>query len=213
MKGQFRNPNLKTSPAWRGDYTGSRDSVLPFPGRLDPTQFTDGLGVRVTTTAIAAIGATSLAVTALTGAIPDNTVLDFGGNLYARVNSAGGVAIGATAIPVDAIQNQIASGLTAVYSATGRKFIPSGTPVGRTLVERAANTPFGAAVDTDGEIFLLAFDVTDAENNPDCEFYRPGRLVKENYLPDYSTVLAPAGVASALLIKLRTIYICETGTD
>jgi hypothetical protein len=213
MKGQIRNPNLKTSPAWRGDYTGSRDSVLPFPGRLDPTQFTDGLGVRVQLTAQAAADATPMAVAALTGAIPDNTVLDFGGNLYARVNSPGGVAIGATAIPTDARQNIIPINSVAVYSATGRKFIPSGTPVGRTLVERAANTPFGAAVDTDGEIFLLAFDVPDAENNPDCEFYRPGRMVKENYLPDYSTVLAPAGVASALLIKLRTIYVCITGTD
>jgi hypothetical protein len=91
--------------------------------------------------------------------------------------------------------------------AKGRKNIPSGTLLGRTFTERDAKTGFGVAVDTDDEIYILAFDVTDAAYLPDCELYRHGRLVKENHLPNWSTT------AAGLKTKIRTLYECTVGAD
>jgi hypothetical protein len=89
----------------------------------------------------------------------------------------------------------------------GRKYIQSGTLLGRTYVERDAGTGFGPA-DTatpDDEIFLLAFDVSDATFEDDCELYRHNSLVKENLLPDYATYNATD------LAVLRSLYQCTTG--
>jgi hypothetical protein len=38
-------------------------------------------------------------------------------------------------------------------------------------------------VSTDDEIFIVAFDVTDAVTYPDVALYRLQGIVKENYLP------------------------------
>jgi hypothetical protein len=61
------------------------------------------------------------------------------------------------------------AGFTA--DSKGRKPIASGTLLGRTYAERDAKTGFGPAAATDDEIYLLAFDVTDAVFLPDCELY------------------------------------------
>ncbi|MBW4648920.1 MAG: hypothetical protein KME06_09480 [Kastovskya adunca ATA6-11-RM4] len=87
----------------------------------------------------------------------------------------------------------------------GRKPIKSGTLLGRTFAERTAGTGFGVAAATDEEIYLLAFDVTDAVFCADCELYRHNSLVKENFLPDWATM------ATALKDKIRALYQTTTG--
>lgn len=72
----------------------------------------------------------------------------------------------------------------------GRKFVPSGTLVGRTFADRADGKGFGPVTITDDaidqdEIYLLVYDVYDAAVNPDCELYRHGGIVRENYLPGW----------------------------
>ncbi len=90
------------------------------------------------------------------------------------------------------------AGFTA--NAAGYKAIPSGTILGRTFAERETNTPFGLAVDADDEIFILAYDIPDALRNNDADLYRPGGVVKENFLPDYGTL------TTAIKAKLRSLY-------
>ncbi len=96
---------------------------------------------------------------------------------------------------------------TVAALADGRKFVPSGTPVGRTFIERDANAPFGLAADADDEMLLTARDIYDAAKNNDVELYRPGRVVKENFLPAFQTMSA------AIKAKIRSLYITETGVE
>ena len=90
-------------------------------------------------------------------------------------------------------------------SGTKEKTIPSGTLIGRTFTERAAGTTFGPAADADDEVFIVAFDVTDAASNTDVELYRPRSMVKENFLPNFATLSA------GLLTKLRSTYVTTRG--
>lgn len=94
-----------------------------------------------------------------------------------------------------------------VADAAGKKNIPSGTVLGRTLVERDAGTGFGPADAADGEIFILAFDVTDAAALDDAEMYRPGSQVRENFLPGFDALAA--GVKTAV----RARYLCTLGAE
>ena len=90
--------------------------------------------------------------------------------------------------------------------ADGKKRVPSGTLVGRTLAERDAGTGFGVAdVANDDEMFLTARDVGDLEIDNDIEFYRHQRLVKENFLPDWDAL----DVAEKT--KVRELYACIEG--
>lgn len=73
----------------------------------------------------------------------------------------------------------------------GRKYIPSGTLLGRTDAEAVAGTGFGLAdVANDDEIYLLVFDCYDALKNDEVELYRHNRLVYKNFLPDWGTYTA-----------------------
>lgn len=277
--------NTISSPRWAGDF-GGREHIMPFPARLDAAQFnkTDAVVV-VVGAAGAAIGATSIPVDALSGAIPSGTFLNFGayapvivtvsdadvnagettigvaalsgpipagtrlefsgaGAGYAQLTAnaeagatsltvealpedidngatatfAGGTkqarltanaAAGATALTVDELQFPLVDDETATYAGTGttKKTVPSGTPVGRTYAERDASDGFGPADTDDDEFFLTYFDVYDADDNPDVELYRPGSLVKENYLPNWSSL------ATLMKTKIRTVYQCILGTD
>ncbi len=94
-----------------------------------------------------------------------------------------------------------------VADSKGRKNIPSGTVLGRTLAERDAGTGFGPAVNTDLEIYINYFEITDAVELDDCEMYRPGSQVKENFLPGW------AGLAALLKDELRKRYHCMVGAE
>lgn len=94
-----------------------------------------------------------------------------------------------------------------VADADGRKNIPSGTVLGRTLAERDAGTGFGPAAATDEEVFINYFEVTDALELDDVEMYRPGSQVKENFLPGW------AGLAAGVQAIVRDLYICTVGAE
>ena len=191
--------NKRTAPAWRGDF-GGREHIMARPAKLDQTQFVDSQAVKVNITAIAAINAVTIAVTALTAAIPANVVLHFGVGKFAR--TTGLTAAGATVINVLAIPTALAVNDVAYYETRMELHIPGGTLIGRTTAEATAGTPFGPWLtgDDDGETFLLYQDVTDARTNNDAELYRPGSLVKINYLPGYATL--PGGT----LTKIKALY-------
>lgn len=186
--------------AWIGDFLDER-SVLRGGARLDAAQFTKTDAVTATVgVAGAAQGAITVPVAALSGPIPSGTLLDFTGSAkFARLTAA--AAAGATSLTVEALPTALVSGDTATYAGVARlKTIPSGTLVGRTYTERDANTGYGPAVNTDDEIYLLAYDVPDADTNPECALYRHGALVKENYLPGWTAL------ASNLKTAVRSNY-------
>lgn len=76
---------------------------------------------------------------------------------------------------------------------SGRKYVESGTLVGRTVAERDAGRGFGPysagdstatpAVPADDEVYLVLYDVWDAADDPETALYRHGSLVYEDKLP------------------------------
>jgi hypothetical protein len=180
------------------------------PVTTDASSLTGGAGTAaVATTTPGVAAATTLAVDALTGPVPAGAVLRFGTGMHAYVTAD--AATGDTSITVEAITADIADNSTAYYSQFNRKYIPSGTLIGRTYTERDANAAWGPAAHTDDEFLLTAFDIIDASVNPDAEGYRNGKVVKENYLP-LMTRERLSGDAD-LLTKLRASYVCINGTD
>jgi hypothetical protein len=91
------------------------------------------------------------------------------------------------------------------YPGAGGKYIPSGTVVGRTIAERDANAGFGPAADADDEIYLIAFDISDALHIDDAEMYRPNSTVYENFVPGW------AGLSATVKGKVRARYLCANG--
>lgn len=194
-----------TSPVWAGDFM-SRDHLVPGPFHVVASQFIAPDGVRVTVdTAGAAANATAVPVTALSGAIPSGTLLDFGGKKFARLSAA--AAAGATSLTVDALATALVAADVATYAGTKKKSIRDGTAVGRTYAERDAGTGMGPAAATDDEVFLLAFEITDADVDNGAVMYRPNAQVKENRLPDW------AGLASGVKDKVRARYLCTLGAE
>lgn len=198
------NTNQLTSPAWAGDFMG-REHLVPGGARLDPTQFFAPDSVVATVgVAGAAQGATSVPVAALSGAIPNGTVLDFGGAKFARLTAA--AAAGATSLTVAALPTALVSTDAARYAGITQKTVPSGTLLGRTIAERDAGTGYGPWATSDDEVYLLAFDVTDFSINPDCDLYRNFSIVKENFLPGWTTLWT-----TNMKTALRAAYRCTIG--
>lgn len=200
-----QTPNQITAPRWAGDYLNP-NHLIPGGARVDAAQFNacDAVAV-IVGTAGASANATSVPVNAVGGPIPAGTVLDFGEKKLAVLTAA--VAAGATVLAVRAIPTALVSGDKATYKGIGRTIILTGTPIGRTFAERAAGTDFGPAVETDDEVYLVAFEVPDAYRNPEIELYRHGSVVKENFLPGYATM------DTDLLALLRTLYTTTIGAD
>ncbi|MET0754052.1 MAG: hypothetical protein ABWZ66_11790 [Pyrinomonadaceae bacterium] len=206
---KFEYTRSSTAPRWAGDFIGA-DTILPIPAKIDPATIDAEGSVKVIVSAAgAAQNATSIPVTGnlLSGAIPAGAVLRFSSDEFATVNAGGGVAGGAS-VPVEALVNALESGDTAIYPGTsGRKYVPSGTVFGRTFAERDANAPWGLAADTDDEVYIGIREIYDANKQTDMEFYRPGKVVKENYLPGFSALSA------AIKAKIRTTYVTTKGVD
>jgi hypothetical protein len=184
------------SKAFMGDFE-NRDHILPGGGQLSADGWTAEGEVLVKLSAAAVATATSLAVDALSGAIPDNTLLDFGGQ-QARVNGA--VAAGATSITVDALAANIADNAEATYDpAPTQDVLPAGTLVGRTNAEKLAGDDYGPAADADDEVYIIT-DEVDMSGDRGCNLLRHGSVVKYNFLPSWE------GASSALKTKLHTLY-------
>jgi hypothetical protein len=192
------------SARWAGDYL-DRDHLVPGGATLDPAQFIGAqTGTRVIVGAAgAAINAVAVPVAALQNAIPAGITVSFGGLKFARLSAA--AAKGAISLTTDPIPTALVSGDTGIYAGTGKKNIPSGTIIGRTRAERDAGTPFGVAIDTDEEIYLTAFDITDADAVSDVELYRYNSVVYENFLPDF------AAASATIKAFIRNRYVCSVG--
>jgi hypothetical protein len=187
MRGpQFTTYRANRRAAWVADYLDRR-AVLAGGAKVDPMQFVREDGTQVQLTAARAVGTTSMAVTALANPIPAGTVLAFSpSGSWVTVSTA--AAAGATAVLTSPLQYALANGEEAWYAGTGQVYIPSGTVLGRTIAERDAGTPYGPAIDTDEEIYLLVHDIDDAQVNDDADLYRHGSLVKVNFLPGWATM-------------------------
>lgn len=94
--------------------------------------------------------------------------------------------------------------------ANGRRYVESGTLVGRTYVERDGGRGFGPAafdasgVLTDTETYLLLHDVYDADFDASATFYRPGSVVYERFLPAVTKEANP-------LAAVRNLYLTKVG--
>ena len=215
--------NTLESPLWAKDF-GGRDHILPMPAQLDPSLFKDYAGVLVTASGAAAAGATSipisaLALSALTQTIifstanvliTAGTILDFGSGKFARLTA--NALNGATTITVAPLPTALVGGETSTYSRYSTKYIPSGILISRNNVAKTSTAPFGPAVSTDSEIYLMMFDIPDATVNNGapvgCELYRHRGLVAENYLPNYAAMLAASGGSELnnQLLAIRSNY-------
>lgn len=210
--------NFRTSPVWLGDFQ-ERDAMVIEPAQIDPTKFTDNLGVTVTSTGAVAAGATTFPVTAIVGPattvqpliaqgqiiIPVGSLIQFGVGKFARLTQ--GVLIGDTAVQVEALPTALGAGDVATYSPYNSEYIPSGTLLGKTFTERAAGTPYRPAAVGDDLVYLLGYDIPNAKDIADCELVRHNVVVKENYLPGWSTMSAP------LQALVRSLYVTTIGVD
>ncbi len=193
---EFVDYGNASNAAFMGDF-GNREHIMPGGTKLDAASFVAEGEVLVKLSAAALAAATTLAVDAVSGAIPDNTLLDFGGQ-QARVNGA--VTAGATSITVDALAAGIADNAEAVYDPeTDADVVPAGTLVGRTNAEKLAGAAFGAAADADDEVFITVADVNTSRTT-DVDLVRHGSLIKFDLLPSW------AGASSTLRTKLHSFY-------
>lgn len=194
------------APRWAADFR-SRDHLVPGPVKLLAASFPYYGQVVVTMNGAEIAGVTSLTVDPLPGAIPSGVYLDFTGT-GELVQTSGAAAAGATEVPVVATDAAIEDNDTATYVPTGaKKYIPSGTVIGRTIAERDAGTAYGPADAADDETFILAFAVEDVDMDNDGVLYRPNSVVKENLLPE---VIAGT-LVSGVLTDVRAKYTCTRG--
>lgn len=195
--------NINT-PAWAGDFF-EPENLIPGGAQLDAGVFLAADAV-VATVGVggAAAGAISVPITALTGPIPVGTILSFGANKFARLTMA--APVGAVALTVAPIPTALVAGDASTYTGTLTRAVGSGTVVGRTFAQRNTGGYFHPAADTDDEVYLVAFDITDVVKYPDVTLVRPGTfVVKENLLPGIATMSA------TVLGKLRSKYVCVYG--
>lgn len=200
-------------PGFIADVT-SREHVLAGGAKVDAADFVSADAVRVSVTAGASADDTSVAVAALSAAIPAGTALDFGGKKFARLSA--GAAKGATTLAVDALASALTGSELAYYNPPGsRKRIPAGTLVGLTHAELEGagalsdgvpvGVLWGRAADGDDVVRLTVRDVVDADANNDVDLLRSGTLVYVNHIPNWDT-LSPA-----LKTKVRATYELTTG--
>jgi hypothetical protein len=183
----------------------SREHLVPGGAKLDATQFRADDAVLVKLSANAAQGAVAIAFDALTGPVPAGTILWFGGAKFARTTAA--AAAGAVGVAVNALPTALVDNDEAWYAGVGLKSVPAGTAVGRTIAERDASTGFGPADAADDEIFLTAFDVEDVDALDDVELIRHHTIIKENYLPGFSSL------AAGVVTDLRALYTMTRGAE
>lgn len=192
------------APAWCGDPLG-REQLVPGGSKVDIAAFPLQTAMTVKLSADAAAAAVELAVDALAADLAPGTMLNFGiPGLFAYAPV--GALAGAVAITVAPLDRAIADNSEAAVLATDKKFVPSGTVVGRTLAERDAGTSYGLAGDADDEIAIVAFGRSLDRIN-DIDLVRPfaGVVIKENFLPNFDALSA------AVKAAVRARYNCTIG--
>lgn len=187
-------------PNWAAEAIGPQN-LIPGGARLDADQFpySDSFTVTLAAGAVTAGSNKTLNLAvALKEDIPAGYTLNFGAGEYftlsARAKKGATTLVGTLAADLEGSETATFGGVS------GKKIVKAGTLVGRTYAERDAGTNFGVAVATDDEIYLLAFDTTDAAINPECELLRHNTLVRDHLLPGWTDLSAD------LKAKVRSLY-------
>lgn len=195
-----------TSPTWAGTPQHQPKTLLSGGGHLNADAFpASSDATTITVSAAAAAGATSVSVSALTTAIPSGAILKFAAGKFAQLTDV--ADSGDATLTVEALPAALTAGNVAYYSPSDRKYIQSGTIVGRTWAERDANLGYGPAdVATDNEIHILYFDVHNSNVDNEAELYQAnsGNVVYENFLPGWETL------PDATKAWVRSNYVCIT---
>ncbi len=181
----FTNWDEGYRPRWAGDYY-TRQSLLAGGVILAGTSFPiTGQVIVTVASGGAAQGAVSVPVAALSGAIPNGTLMSFNSAEFIKLTAA--ATAGATSLTVEALPTALEENDTFTYTAGAtRRYVPAGTLVGRTFAERDSGTAFGPWAASDDEVYLTAYDIYDATAFAEVALYRPGSLVHENFLPDWA---------------------------
>jgi hypothetical protein len=144
-----------------GTYVGVRLLTLGFrvPPSFTITTTAAGTSVNIAITASVAVGATTISVSALSGAIPAQSKIYLSDGTFVRTTAA--AISSATSLTVAAVQSAIASGITGTWSAgaltAGTQFLPvsaisteldagSQLTFGTTTVTLSDYAPAGATV-------------------------------------------------------------------
>jgi hypothetical protein len=189
-------------------------SLIPGGALVTPALFPASDAVRVTVTAAGA-GSTIVPLAAplllqadgsplAVGqvAIPAGALIDFGGAKVAITTA--NVLRGATNLPTRATPTALNAGDVGFYSGIGKRNVPSGTLVGRTLAERDAGARLEPWTAGDEDFYLVMWEAS-LELSDEVALVRPGTIVKENWLPGWATMSAPMKAA------IRGRYKCIVG--
>jgi hypothetical protein len=202
------------TPNWLGQQYDA-DILIPGGGQVTASLFPGLDAIRVVSPAGAAAAATSIPITALTlsadgsplavgqRAIPTGALVDFGGAKLAITTAP--VIRDAVSIAVRALPTAIAANDIGNYMGVGRRTVPSGTLVGRTIAERDAGGHFEPWTAGDEEVFLTLWDA-DLSMGEEVALLRPNTIIKENYIPGFAAMSAPAKAA------IRARYQCILGS-
>lgn len=172
-------------PRWAGDYH-DRNSIIPGGAKVVAAQFPIVNQVVVTVTTIADAAATAIAVSALSGPIPSGTLMSFSTGEFAKLTA--NAAAGATSLTVEALVAALEVADTFTYTGgETRRYIPAGTLIGRTYAEQTSGTAFGPWTTGDDQVYLVLHDIWDATEDNDVDLYRNDHVVKENFLPGWTT--------------------------
>jgi hypothetical protein len=203
-------------PNWLGEQY-SPDRLIPGGGQVTNSVFPAFDAVRVTSPAGAAASATTIPVSAILlqsdgsplavgqVAIPVGALIDFGGTKIAVVTA--NVLRGATSIAVRSLPAAIAANDVGTYLGVGKRTVPSGTLVGRTLAERDAGGRFEPWTAGDEDVFLTFWDADlSAVGSDEVALLRPNTIVKENYIPGFAAMSAP------MKAVVRARYQCIVGS-
>lgn len=202
------------TPNWLGEQY-SADILIPGGAQVTASLFPALDAIRVVSPAGAAASAVSIPIAALTlgadgsplavgqVAIPAGALIDFGGAKLAVTTAP--VIRGAVAIAVRALPTAIAANDIGNYNGVGRRTVPSGTLVGRTLAERDAGGRYEPWTAGDDDFFLTLWDA-DLSMGEEIALLRPNTIIKENYIPGFAAMSAPMKAA------IRGRYQCIVGS-
>lgn len=200
---------------WKSTISGSMPNFVADPESIDrntgrqidwskvPNTYRTGTNYTITAPDGAAIGATSITVTATLVALPTGTVLDWTGTGEVTTTSAA-AALGATSLSVVALDAAVESGDTATVnvSYSQEKVIPAGTVMcelsGSLIVPRAARPGSEAAI---GILWSTATEAAFTPNSDALTGYGiiVGGVIYETLLPEtitsYKTELETNGTS------------------
>lgn len=201
-------------PNWLGQQY-SADILMPGGAQVTASLFPATDAIRVTVAVGgAAANATSIPIAALTLqadgsplavgqiAIPAGSFIDFGGTKLAITTA--NVLRGATSIAVRALPTALVANDVGNYLGVGKRTVPSGTLVGRTLAERDAGGRLEPWTNGDEDVYLTFWDA-DLSMSDEVALLRPETIVKENYIPGFAAASAQQKAA------IRGLYRCIVG--